>query len=201
MATYGDIKEQFKKLLSRRDITPSLVETFMEQGLLKTQRILRVPSMEAFAEITDTDGVFDLPTDFLAVITLDPGDSAPLTRGATAEVFMLNKQVGNPLKYTRNANKIILGPVPSGEHTYYLTYYRTFPELTSDVATNWLTDSAPDVLIYGALVKACEFYLDARKDQFDASYMDAVTTLMEQSMQDELTNASMGASYLFSDGG
>lgn len=42
----GEIRAHFKALLNRSDITDALADTFIDQGITRIQRSLRVPSME-----------------------------------------------------------------------------------------------------------------------------------------------------------
>ena len=64
---YGQIRTHFKALLNRSDITDALADTFIEQGIARIQRSLRIPSMEKqhnYTFSTQTTKV-TLPSDFL----------------------------------------------------------------------------------------------------------------------------------------
>ena len=43
---YGDLKSHFNDLLNRTDITSTLTTRFIDQGLARIQRQLRIPTME-----------------------------------------------------------------------------------------------------------------------------------------------------------
>ena len=48
---YGDLKTHFNDLLNRTDITSTLTTRFIDQGLARIQRQLRIPTMEKLSLI------------------------------------------------------------------------------------------------------------------------------------------------------
>ena len=42
----GNLRSHFKAVLNRSDITDALADTFIDQGIARIQRSLRIPSME-----------------------------------------------------------------------------------------------------------------------------------------------------------
>lgn len=67
-------------------------------------------------------------------------------------------QTGNPLYYGDfDINNIIIVPVPLATLPWQFTYYETPAHLSDVVEENWITDNAPDMLLYAALVEAFTF--------------------------------------------
>ena len=67
-------------------------------------------------------------------------------------------QTGTPLFYAdyNDGNWLIL-PTPSEAFPMEILYYQLPPLLDEDHQTNWLTDNAPEVLLYGTLLEAAPF--------------------------------------------
>ena len=189
---YGDLKDHFKALLNRSDITTALTETFIEQGIRRIQRQLRSPINERKAEYTisgQTSSVI-LPNDFLEIISLYMG-SKELTRVTMSRYRELqaNNAQGNPEHFCREQQRLQLHPEPtSGTLTLY--YYCDFPALSANTDTNDLTEVAPDLAIYSALTFAADYYFDERGQIFENKYNQFLTELQEQSNDQELNGGT-----------
>lgn len=196
---YVDVKNQFLGLLNRRDITPSLVNTFMGFGIQRIQREIRVPAMEKTVELT-ADGTSRLavPGDFLQVISIHTNDNtsrSKLIRADLQSILSLAAVTGAPRIYHREGAYFHIGPVPPSGSKVYINYYADASSLSADSDTNWLTEVAPALLIYAALSYAADYFLDDRKQMFEASYMQIAEQLVSMSMQDEVENASISPAY------
>src|SRR4051794_2842813 len=112
---YGQVKSQFQGLLNRRDITPSLVETFVQQAIARCQRELRVPAMEKAKLITigTTYNGIIIPSDFLELIALEASDGIELSHVSAQEARQAERYcTGIPRVYARKGSKWFLGPKP-----------------------------------------------------------------------------------------
>lgn len=186
---YGQIRTHFKALLNRSDITDALADTFIEQGIARIQRSLRIPSMEKqhnYTFSTQTTKV-TLPSDFLETIDLYFQNVA-LTRLPMREMqtYLDGGASGNPLYFTREGGNYLLYPQPSGG-SLSLNYYATFSDLSSDAAENTLTQVAPDLILYSALTYASDYYLDDRSDLWAAKYFSFADEIQSQAREQELT--------------
>ena len=184
---YSEIKSHLEALLNRSDNTNALTETFIEQGLTRLGRQLRTPMQERvktynFASATSK---VVLPNDFLQLISLYY-DKAELTRVPMSRYVELNDgTVGKPITFTRQAEEILLNPIPN-TGTLNLYYYASFPRFTTGTSTTFLGDVAPDALIYAALTYAADYYLDSRQQLFEAKLQQFMQELQEQSNDQEL---------------
>jgi len=196
--TYGELQDLFKKRLNRRDVTPSLVESFIRDAIQRTQRLLRTPGSEVAAEVTITeeyDGVA-VPGDFLQLVSMVANDRE-LTRVSLPEVLRYARNPGEPRFFARNRAKFILGPRPAPGSTVYIVYHADFSTLSDPEDTNWLTEIAPDVIIDGALADACAHFNDPRVDRFEAGFTTAIADLNLMAQAEELTNAAVAPSWSF----
>jgi hypothetical protein len=196
---YVDVKNQFLGLLNRRDITPSLTDTFMGFGIQRIQRELRIPSMEKLIAVS-TDGTanFQMPGDLLEIISLHTNDTTmhkKLVRTDLQTILDFAQIPGIPRYYYREGSTISIGPYPPENTLVYFHYYVNADVLSADTDTNWVTEIAPTLLIYAALSYSCDYYLDDRKQLFEASYQQIADQIQQMALQDELQNASISAAY------
>jgi hypothetical protein len=68
------------------------------------------------------------------------------------------EQTGVPLFYAEyDYNNWIVAPTPDAAYPFEVLIYQLLPLLDDANQTNWLTDYAPQVLLYGALLEATPF--------------------------------------------
>ena len=174
---YGDLRTHFKALLNRSDITDALANTFIDQGIARIQRTLRIPSMEkqhTYTISAQTSKV-TIPNDFLEAIDLIY-DNHTLSRVPMKEMQDYKKagQTGSPHYFTREVGTFLLYPEPTSG-SLILNYYAQYTTLSSDSDTNVLTDIASDLIAYAALVYASDYYLDDRRPVFEGTYLSFLT--------------------------
>ena len=196
---YVDVKNQFLGLLNRRDITPSLTNTFLNFGVQRIQRELRVPAMEKIAEfICDGTNKVPVPGDYLEAINVYTNSTAEQNRLIKTDMqTILNFQniSGSPRYYTRISGNFHVGPFPAAGTSVFIHYYADTSGLVADTDTNWITEVAPTLLIYAALSYASDYFLDDRKQMFEASYIQIAEQIQNMALQDELENASISSAY------
>ncbi len=130
-------------------------------------RIFSVVDLELFRKnatsaLSNNDPFLSCPTDFLAPF------SFRITT-ANNERFLLikdvnyiqeyNKSISNTLpKYygIYDVDNFIVGPTPDSNYTVELHYYYRPASITAgaDSAKSWLSENAPNALLYGSLVEA-----------------------------------------------
>lgn len=178
----GEIRAHFKALLNRSDITDALADTFIDQGITRIQRSLRVPSMEKKHTYTFTSSAsqVNLPADFLEAIDVYFADQA-LSRIPMREMSALKagNEVGTPRHFAREQGVLLLYPYPSSG-SLSLNYYASFTDMASDSDENVLAAIAADLITYSALTYASDYYLDERAPIFAQKYQEFMTELQEQ---------------------
>lgn len=204
--TLGEIKASFTALLNRRDNTPTLTTSFINDALLRVQRTLRIPAMEKSIRATVgnvyTTGL-DVPGDLLQFISLsdetDVRNVVELSRVSYAQVqAILNSgEVGTARVFARRGSKFLIAPAPALGSVLRMDYYATFRLISADADKNVLTDVAPDVLTYGALSYAAAYFLDKRQADFEARFKQIMEDLDIQALRDELTGNAQVAPASF----
>ena len=110
---------------------------------------------------------------------------------------------GTP-KYWANYSDtaILVAPTPSAALNIEMTYSRRLAELSSTNTTNWLTENAQDLLLYGCLMEASTF-TKSREDYaiYTQRYKEAVEAVNNQARRrrrDDFTAPGnvMGENYL-----
>lgn len=198
---YFDIQTNFQSILNRRDITPSQVSTFIGMAIQRIQRDLRIPAMEAQATfvMSGVDGVISVPTDYLEMISISFNDNVnqvKLKRTDFQTALRLSNISGIPTSYYRSGGNFLIGPYPPVTGTLcYISYYQDASALLAPTDYNWITDAAPDLLIYGALSYASDFFLDERASKFEERFNSIMSSLQLQAFDDELENASISPAY------
>ena len=156
------------------------------------ERILKNVDMPVFRKNvtgTATTGVtyLESPTYFLAPYSLAVISSSVYS-------YLLLKHVSFIRDYTPNASTtglpkyyalfddttFLLGPTPDEDYSFELHYKFRPASLTAgaESATTWLSENAPDALLYGSLVEAVSF-LKAPEElpQYEQRFKDAVGAL------------------------
>ena len=197
----GSIRTHFKALLNRSDVTDALADTFIDQGITRIQRSLRVPSMEKKHTYNFSSEVsyVALPSDFLEAIDVYYDHTAlkrvPMTEMAARKD---GNETGTPSYFAREQGTLLLYPHPtSGSLT--LNYYASFTEMVNDSDENVLAMIASDLITYAALTYAADYFLDERSMVFSQKYLEFLTELQEQANDAESSGSvqNIRPAYLF----
>lgn len=196
---YGDVQNNFSTILNRRDLTPSQTALFMQFAIQRIQRVLRIPAMENIVAIS-SDGSPNIPVpgDLLELISLATNDSVnqqTLVRKNLQTVIRAANIPGIPSIFCRANGVYMIGNCPVAGTTIYCSYYQDASGLAASTDFNWMTDACPDLLIYGALVRAGDFFLDDRKDEWEATFTQIITDLTLMAQQDDLVGASVNPAF------
>lgn len=91
-------------------------------------------------------------------------------------------QTGAPKFYAdQGPYNIVIAPTPDAPYPYIYVYQELPVPLSEDQQTNWLTNYAPDVLLFGSLRQAA-LYLKNNEDmtRFEKGYMESLNSLNGQ---------------------
>jgi hypothetical protein len=178
----GDIRSHFKALLNRSDCSDTLADTFVDQSIARIQRTLRIPSMEKQQSYTISAAttLLVLPNDFLEIINLYY-DNTSLTRVPLNQIMEYKDagENGTPKFFTREASTLLIYPHPTSG-SVKLNYYGQFADMTSDSDENALAQASSDLIIYGALSYASDYYLDERGPLFEQKFVQFLAEIQEQ---------------------
>ena len=190
---YGDLKSHFNDLLNRTDITTTLTTRFIDQGLARIQRNLRVPLMEKQQNYTISGNtpLVVLPNDFLEIINLYHSSGVQLTRipMSTMRSHLANSFTGNPQFFTRQQANVLLFP-HAVDGTLTLDYYGEVGDFADDTTETTLSKVAPDLIIYAGLTYAADYFLDERAQLFESKYTQFLNELQSQADDQELNGST-----------
>lgn len=131
-------------------------------------RIFKLVDLELFrknatSSLTTSDPYLSVPTDYLASFSMS------ITNDSAKE-FLLQKDVNFVQEYNPNSattgtpkyyayfdvDNFIVAPTPDSNYSVELHYYYRPASITSgaDGGTTWLSENAPNSLLYGSLVEA-----------------------------------------------
>lgn len=191
------IRTQLLGLLNRNDCTDAQANIFIEQALARIQRTLRVPAMEAEESITtnDTNGdTIILPNDFLNIKYLysTTAEGTVMMEYRDVATFMaIPSATGQPRFYTRIRGELKMKPYPQVGTNVQMIYYNEIPDLVNDTDSNFLTVIAPDLLVYGALTFAADYFVDDRKPIFEERFGAIYNEVEEQSRLVEMDQTTL----------
>lgn len=182
MATYAELKTDVINLINRTDCTDALAATFVNQAIRNIARTLRIPSLEsqyvatvgtsAQTVFNTTTNELTIPGDYIETVYLYTSDTI-LQRVPLRQFIELDASLpasGKPRYYTRIQNKLRVKPAPDAGTVITLLYHSDPDSLTTDTSENVLSIVAPDLVVYGALLYACDYFNDARKEEFNRTY-------------------------------
>lgn len=189
----AQIRTQLRALLNRNDCTNDQADAFIEQAVSRIQRTLRIPPMEKQEVITtneDSPTLIVLPEDYLSIKHLYTEEEM-LEYRDVATFIKLDLGAGIPKYYTRIQGGIQLKPTPPVGTVVNLIYYGEIPDLVNDSDENFLSIIAPDLLVYGALTYAADFFVDDRRQMFEERYSAVYNEVEEQSRLTEMEQATL----------
>lgn len=194
------IRNQIKGLIARNDTTDSIIDVFIDQAVARIQRTLRVPSMEKMVITTaaaDATNTIVLPNDFLKLKHLFISN-APIEYVDVSTFMKTPDAPGNtPKIYTRIQGSYLVKPTPPVGTKMTMVYYGEIPDLVADTDSNFLSEISPDLLIYTALSFAADYYIDERKDAFEAVAQRAYQELKDMAEDVEISQEGLVVSTSF----
>ena len=172
--TYSTLKTAIQDYLDNTETTfVNNLDTFIQTT---EERILKAVQLPVFRKnstgaATGSNTYLAVPSDFLSPFSL------ALIDGSGAYSYLLLKHVswirdytpipttqGDPLFYGQfDENTFILAPAPSTNFTFELHYNYRPSSLTTVGNDNqsWLSDNAPNAMLYGSLVEGAVFMKEA----------------------------------------
>jgi len=182
-ATYSDLQTSIANYLARSDLTSIIPDfiTLAENRLRRELRIRQMLKSVTTATVKD-DSTVELPSDFLQVrdFVVMTNPITPLSYSSPSALSNDPKAlwVGVPRSYTILASEFQLSPIPDAVYTVKMLYFAAPAYLSASNTTNVFLTSAPDGLLYGALVEAEPYLMnDARINTWGSMYDRAISSL------------------------
>jgi len=70
-----------------------------------------------------------------------------------------------------------LAPTPDQAYTFEVLYYERIAPLSSENQTNWITQNAPNAMLFGTLLQAMPFLKNDQRQIFQQKYTEALQSL------------------------
>ena len=71
----------------------------------------------------------------------------------------------------------LVAPTPSFAYAFEVLYYERIQPLSSVNQTNWLTQNAPNAMLFGTLLQAMPFLKNDQRQIFQQKYSEAMQVL------------------------
>ncbi len=208
LSTYTELKDAIADWLDRSDLTARIPD-FIALAEARLNRELRIRPMEvrSILELTAGQKYFALPGGYLQMrnIQLNTNPTTPLEY-VTPE--MLDRLYGSdatsrPRAYSLIGDEIQLSPIPDSTYTLEVAYYEKFTPLgdgtAGTVTTNWLSENAPDVILYGALIEAEPFVKnDERMPMWLNAYKESIDKIQKADNKDRHSGSQMRVRNIYS---
>ena len=165
------------------------LDTFIQEA---EDRILKNVSLPVFRKNVTGNATTDFPylatpSDFLApysvALIINSVFTYPLLKHTSfIREYTPNASTTGPTKYYAlfDDNTFLLAPTPASDYAFELHYkYRPASlTTTSGSSTTWLSDNAPDALLYGTLVEAATFLKNPEElAQYEQRFSQAIVSL------------------------
>lgn len=213
MTTLQDSLTSLKTILNRNDCTDATAIGFIQMAQTRIERTLRTPGQETIGTVvgnaTAITNSIVLPSDFLALKLMYTqgswGGMELLEYRSTATFFKeQNRSMGStnglsPKYYTRVGSSFLLTPPLPANQTIWMNYYAAQPQLVDPTDSNFFTISAQDLLVYGALSFACDYFVDDRMGGFEQRFAQLMGDIAEQSRETDMSQSDMAIAPAHSD--
>jgi hypothetical protein len=73
-----------------------------------------------------------------------------------------------------------VSPTPDQSYSFEVLYYERIQPLSSTNQTNWLTQNAPNAMLYGTLLQAMPFLKNDQRQIFQQKYSEAIASLKSE---------------------
>lgn len=206
--TYTSLKSDVRNYLERGSVTdPIVFEQIPRLITLGERRIARELKIQGFQTVVVTNmqanlAVYAKPDRWRDTISINIGTGAgnnnrtpvfPRSYEYIRNYWPNETNTGTPAFYADyDYSHWLFGPTPDAAYPMEILYYELPPLLDDATETNWLTEFAPNVLLYAALVEATPFVKDDQRVQLWQGYYDrALSALNGEDLQKILDRASV----------
>jgi hypothetical protein len=173
--TFTSLKQDVQRYLERGDTLasdPIVFEQIPRLINLAERRIARELKIQGFinvvtAQLLADNPVVDKPDRWRDTVSMFIGtgaDNNSRTALLTRSYDYLRSywpdatETGQPIFYSDyDYNHWLVAPTPDADYPIEILYYQLPPLLDEEAQTNWLTENAPEILLYATLLEATPF--------------------------------------------
>ena len=183
-------------------LSDSIIDTFIVNVENKVQKQLDLDAFRKFSTSSFTIGspFITLPDDFdlergIQIVDTATNDRTWLEQRDTTFIDEYNvdrvNNTGKPRYYANwDQNTMIFAPTPDATYTIELWYNKTPDHLSSTTTTTWLSNNAPEILIYGTVTEAFSYlknpqYVQLYQQMYSQAVQGLSVTQMGRKRRDE----------------
>ena len=197
ISTYGELKTAITDYYPRGGLAAfqSNLPTFVRAAHDEIMRSLRIPLLQASADLTINAERIAAPSGFRAVarLHLDNNPRDPLSPTSVENRMLLAGQyeAGTPRWFAIEGGDagemLAFAPVPAATQTGKLLYWRSIDFFANDAATNLILTRWPFLYLRGALAEAYRFdQFDTEATTQEALFRDLLASIDADSRSDAL---------------
>lgn len=194
--TYANLQAAIADHLNRDDLATQIVD-FITLTEAQIQRRVRRKTVRntAFTIAAESTPV---PNDCAEVRYLIPQTGIPsldvaLPIGTVATLAAVKADnfavAGRPQAATIVDGNIIISPPPDASYTFTIVYYQKLVPLSNSNTTNLVLAEAPDIYLYGALLRAAPYLEHDERIQIWQAFFETAVAELDDKRQREETAA------------
>lgn len=175
MMTFATLKQDVQRYLERGATLasdPVVFEQIPRLINLAERRIARELKVQGFINVVTTtlnqgQSVYDKPDRWRDTVSINIGTGVGNTKRKTLFIrdyeylrsyWPDESETAEPIFYSDyDYSHWLIAPTPDAAYPIEILYYELPPLLDDTTQTNWLTEYAPQLLLYGALLEATPF--------------------------------------------
>lgn len=195
--TYTSLVSLVTSYLNRTDAsTIDRIPNFISQAEQRIARESKNLGLETYVvgNFVDTQSVYQKPARWRRSLSLNFGSGA--TNDTRNQLYLRSyeflraywpdsTQTGMPKFYCDYGfSNILVAPTPDDDYPFEWAYLQLPEPLSASNQTNWLTDYAPDVILYATLLETAPFLKDDERVQIWEKYYERA--LQSMNIQDDI---------------
>lgn len=185
--TYDSLTSTVLQYLERKDASVvNAIPTFISLAEFEIAQEIKTLGQLQVAEATTTIGnpVLQKPARWRKTVSMN------ITKADSARPVYLRKyeylknywpdasQTSTPEFYAdTDWEHWYLSPTPDAAYNFEVLYYERISPLSSTNQTNWLTQNAPNAMLFGTLLQAMQFLKNDQRTVFQQKYTEALQAL------------------------
>ena len=185
--TYDSLTETVKQYLERKDAAVvNAIPTFITLAEFEIAQEIKTLGQLQIVESTMStgDAILQKPARWRKTVSMS------VTVNGVKKPVLLRKyeylknywpddnQTDVPLLYADTYwDHWYLAPTPDDDYSFEVLYYERIAPLSSTNQTNWITQNAPNAMLFGTLLQAMPFLKNDQRQIFQQKYTEALQSL------------------------
>jgi hypothetical protein len=185
--TYDSLTEMVKQYLERKDkAVVDAIPTFITLAEFEIAEQIKTLGQLQIVESTMTAGnpVLQKPARWRKTVSMNvtvDGKKQPilLRKYEYLKSYAPDATDTNVPQYYADTDwdHWYLAPTPDADYAFEVLYYERIAPLSSTNQTNWLTQNAPNAMLFGTLLQAMPFLKNDQRQIFQQKYVESLQAL------------------------